>query len=66
MLPPFSYKGVSGEGLYRSFAQIIDRVSDDRLRVYLYHFPQMSAAPISVDLVGRLGEAFPGSFPAQS
>jgi 4-hydroxy-tetrahydrodipicolinate synthase len=60
MLPPFYYKGVSDEGLYRSFAQVIDRVGDERLRVYLYHFPQMSAAPISIDLVGRLRDAFPG------
>ena len=60
MLPPFYYKGVSDEGLYRSFAQVIDRVGDDRLRIYLYHFPQMSAVPISIDLVGRLRDAFPG------
>ena len=60
MLPPFYYKGVSDEGVYRSFAQVIDRVGDDRLRVYLYHFPQMSAVPIGIDLVGRLRDAFPG------
>jgi 4-hydroxy-tetrahydrodipicolinate synthase len=60
MLPPFYYKGVSDEGLYRSFAQVIDRVGDDRLRIYLYHFPQMSAVPITIELVGRLREAYPG------
>jgi 4-hydroxy-tetrahydrodipicolinate synthase len=60
MLPPFYYKGVSDEGLYRSFAEVIDRVGDSRLRVYLYHFPQMSAVPFSIDLVGRLRDAFPG------
>ena len=60
MLPPFYYKGVSDEGLFRSFARVIDRVGDDRLRIYLYHFPQMSAVPISIDLVGRLRDAFPG------
>jgi 4-hydroxy-tetrahydrodipicolinate synthase len=59
MLPPFYYKGVSDEGLYRSFAEAIDRVGDDRLRVYLYHFPQMSAVPLSIDLVGRLRDAYP-------
>jgi 4-hydroxy-tetrahydrodipicolinate synthase len=60
MLPPFYYKGVTDEGLYRSFAEVIERVGDDRLRIYLYHFPQMSAVPISIELVGRLREAFPG------
>jgi len=60
MLPPFYYKNVSDEGLYRSYAEVIERVGDDRLRIYLYHFPQMSAVPLSLDLVGRLLEAFPG------
>ncbi len=60
MLPPFYYKGVSDEGLYRSYAEIIERVGDDRLRIYLYHFPQMSAVPLGVELVGRLLEDFPG------
>jgi 4-hydroxy-tetrahydrodipicolinate synthase len=60
MLPPFYYKGVSDEGLYRTISQIIERVGDDRLRIYLYHFPQMSAVPFSIELVGRLLEAFPG------
>jgi len=60
MLPPFYYKAVSDEGIYRSFAQIIERCADDRLRIYLYHFPQMSAVPFSIDLIGRLLEDFPG------
>lgn len=60
MLPPFYYKGVSDEGLYRSYAEVIERTGDERLRIYLYHFPQMSAVPLGVELVGRLLEDFPG------
>ena len=60
MLPPFYYKGVSDEGLFRAYAEVIERVGDDRLRIYLYHFPQMSAVPLSLELVARLLEAFPG------
>lgn len=60
MLPPYYYKGVSDEGLFRSYAEIIERVGDDRLRIYLYHFPQMSAVPLGVNLVGRLLDAYPG------
>ena len=59
MLPPFYYKGVSDEGLYRTFAEIIERVGDDRLRIYLYHFPQMCQVPFGIELVGRLRESFP-------
>ena len=37
MLPPFYYKGVSEEGLYRHFSEVVQRVGDSRLRIYLYH-----------------------------
>ncbi len=59
MLPPFYYKGVSDEGLFRYFSEVIERVGDDRLKVYLYHIPPMSQVPISLDLIGRLLKAYP-------
>ncbi len=58
VLPPFYYKTPSDEGLFRYFAQMVEGVGDDRLRVYLYHFPQMSMTPIPVDVVVRLKEEF--------
>ena len=58
VLPPFYYKNPSDEGLYRYFAQLIEAVGDDRLRVYLYHFPQMSMTPIPVDVAVRLKKDF--------
>jgi 4-hydroxy-tetrahydrodipicolinate synthase len=60
MLPPFYYKGVSDEGLYRNFAQVIERVGDDRLRLYLYHIPPVSNVPITLTLIDRLLGKFPG------
>lgn len=59
MLPPFYIKNVSDDGLFASYAEIIERVGDRRLRVYLYHFPQMSAVPLSFDLIARLLTAYP-------
>ena len=59
MLPPFYYKGVSDEGLYRYFAQVIDAVGDDRLRIYLYHIPPVAQVPISLELIDRLLKDFP-------
>jgi 4-hydroxy-tetrahydrodipicolinate synthase len=61
MLPPFYYKGVSEEGLYRAFATVIDRVADKRLRIYLYHIPPVSQVPITRGLVARLLKAYPGA-----
>jgi 4-hydroxy-tetrahydrodipicolinate synthase len=60
MLPPFYYKGVSDEGLFRNFAEVIERVGDDRLRVYLYHIPPVSQVPITLGLIERLLKAYPG------
>jgi len=60
MLPPFYYKGVSDDGLYRNFAEVIERVGDARLRIYLYHIPPVSQVPISLALIERLLKAYPG------
>jgi 4-hydroxy-tetrahydrodipicolinate synthase len=61
MLPPFYYKGVPDEGLYRAFAEVIERVGDARLRLYLYHIPPVSQVPISLALIERLLAAYPGT-----
>jgi 4-hydroxy-tetrahydrodipicolinate synthase len=60
MLPPFYYKGVTDDGLFRSYAQVIERAGSDALRIYLYHIPQVSQVPISLALIERLLAAFPG------
>ncbi|MBL4721328.1 MAG: dihydrodipicolinate synthase family protein [Alphaproteobacteria bacterium] len=59
MLPPFYYKGVSDEGLYRNFAEIIERVGSTDLRVYLYHIPPVAQVGLSHDLIERLVKAYP-------
>jgi 4-hydroxy-tetrahydrodipicolinate synthase len=60
VLPPFFFKGMSDDGLYAWYARVIEAVADPRLRVFLYHIPQVSGIPLSVDLVARLASAFPG------
>ncbi|HEM46429.1 MAG TPA: dihydrodipicolinate synthase family protein, partial [Alphaproteobacteria bacterium] len=35
MLPPFYYKGVADEGLFRYYSEVIQRVGESRLRIYL-------------------------------
>jgi 4-hydroxy-tetrahydrodipicolinate synthase len=59
MLPPFYYKGVSDEGLYRNFAQVIEQVGDARLRIYLYQIPPVSQVAIGVALIERLLKNYP-------
>jgi 4-hydroxy-tetrahydrodipicolinate synthase len=59
MLPPFYYKGVSEEGLYRYFSEVVQRVGDPRLRIYLYHIPPVAMVGITPGLVERLLKAYP-------
>ena len=62
MLPPFYYKGVSDDGLFAAYAEVVERVADPRLRVVLYHIPQFSAVPITFPVIERLRAQFPGVF----
>ena len=59
MLPPFYYKGVSDDGLFASYAEVIERVGDAPLRIYLYHIPPVSQVPISLALIERLLARYP-------
>ena len=59
MLPPFYYKEVSDDGLFRSYAEVIERIGSDALQIYLYHIPPISNVSLSLDLVERLITAYP-------
>jgi 4-hydroxy-tetrahydrodipicolinate synthase len=59
LLPPFYYKNPSEDGLFAFFSELIQRIGDPRLRLYLYHFPQMSAVPIGIGLIERLMTRYP-------
>jgi 4-hydroxy-tetrahydrodipicolinate synthase len=61
MLPPFYYKGVSDDGLFASYSEVIERVGDARLRIYLYHIPQVSQVPLGLALIERLLARYPGT-----
>ncbi|HKU71700.1 MAG TPA: dihydrodipicolinate synthase family protein [Burkholderiales bacterium] len=61
MLPPFYYKDVSEEGLYRNFSEVIERVGDSRLKIYLYHIPPVAVVGITPGLVERLLKKYPAA-----
>jgi 4-hydroxy-tetrahydrodipicolinate synthase len=61
MLPPFYYKDVSEDGLYRSFSEVIERVGDSRLKIYLYHIPPVAVVGIKPGLVERLMKQYPSA-----
>ncbi len=59
LLPPFYYKKVTDDGLFAFVAAVIERSGPRVPRVLLYHIPPMASIGWSVDLVGRLREAYP-------
>ncbi len=59
VLPPFYYKNVGDDGLCASFDALLARVGDERMRIYLYHFPRMSGVPFTQAAVERLVAAYP-------
>jgi 4-hydroxy-tetrahydrodipicolinate synthase len=61
MLPPFYYKDVSEEGLYGYFSEVVQRVGDARLRIYLYHIPPVAIVGITPKLVERLLNSYPNA-----
>ncbi|MEE2694238.1 MAG: dihydrodipicolinate synthase family protein [Pseudomonadota bacterium] len=61
ILPPFYYKAVEENGLYRSFATVIEDIGDTSLNVYLYHIPPVSGVPLELPLIKRLVKDFPNN-----
>lgn len=61
MLPPFYYKNPSEDGLFRFFAELIEDIADDDLKIYLYHIPPIAQVGFSLSLIGRLMKAYPST-----
>ena len=59
LAPPFYFKGVDDEGVYRWFASVIERCRSPR-EVVVYHIPSVTGVPLSSALVGRIKRTFPG------
>src|SRR5271166_1740884 len=59
LAPPFYFKHVTDEGLYRWFSQVFEKIGKRARDVFLYHIPSVTEAPLSIELIGRLKAAFP-------
>lgn len=57
-LPPFYFKSVNEDGLYRHFEQLIAAIGSDA-RIYLYHIPPIAIVGIPPTLAARLRADFP-------
>jgi 4-hydroxy-tetrahydrodipicolinate synthase len=59
LAPPFYFKNVSDEGLFRWFSQVCEKIGQGPSEVFLYHIPSVTQAALSIDLIARLKAAFP-------
>ncbi|NOR37092.1 MAG: dihydrodipicolinate synthase family protein, partial [Woeseiaceae bacterium] len=57
-LPPFYFKAVSEDGLYRHFSELIKAIGPDA-RIFLYHIPPIAIVGIPPSLTARLRADFP-------
>lgn len=58
-LPPFYFKGMTDDGLFEYFEKLIEGVNTNKLKIYLYHIPQVCGVGLSIDLVQKLKSSFP-------
>jgi 4-hydroxy-tetrahydrodipicolinate synthase len=59
MLPPFFLKGVSDEGIVDAYRYVIDGAADMRLRVMLYHIPQVAGIGLTHAVIAKLKQLYP-------
>jgi 4-hydroxy-tetrahydrodipicolinate synthase len=53
-LPPFFFRDVSEDGIEEGFCHLVEGVGDARLRLTLYHIPQVSGVPVPARVAARL------------
>src|SRR5262249_17502883 len=59
LMPPCFYpRGLTADGALRWSAPALDRIGNARLRLLLYHFPDISGVPIMPHTVRRLVERY--------
>ena len=59
MLPPFFLKGVSDQGIIDCYRWIIDKAANPKLRMYLYHIPQVTGVGLSHHVIRTLKDLYP-------
>lgn len=62
MAPPFFLKGVPDAGVVDAYRWVVDRAADPRLRIMLYHIPQVAGVGLSHAVIAELLRRYPHTF----
>jgi 4-hydroxy-tetrahydrodipicolinate synthase len=54
LLPPFYYKNISDTGLETYISALLDKVGENKIEIYLYHFPQLTGVPFTTKFTERI------------
>lgn len=61
LMTPCMYRGgITDDGVFEFYRQIIERCGRDDLRLFVYNFPDISGVTISLPMLRRLTEKYPG------
>lgn len=59
MLPPFYYKDITDDGLFAYFSEVIQKVGNAALQIYIYNIPPVTKINLSLSLLERLTKEYP-------
>jgi 4-hydroxy-tetrahydrodipicolinate synthase len=59
MLPPFYYKDITDDGLFAYFSEVIQKVGNAGLQIYIYNIPPVTKINLSLSLLERLAKEYP-------
>jgi 4-hydroxy-tetrahydrodipicolinate synthase len=59
MLPPFYYKDITDDGLFAYFSEVIQRMGNSALQIYIYNIPPVTKINLSLSLLERLIKEYP-------
>ena len=61
LMTPCMYRGgITDDGVFEYYRQIIERSGHHDLRLFVYNFPEISGVTISLPILRRLAEKYPG------
>lgn len=62
VVPPYYFRKATDNGLFAWFSEVIRQAVPARGYLLGYHFPRVAGIGFSMDLLGRLKDAFPAQF----
>lgn len=59
VLPPFHFKNLTNEGIFATYDRIVQEVGSKNLRLYFYHYPDLTQVPIPFPVIEELKGRYP-------